>query len=234
MTQASPGQSGYSQQGPNDHSDEFNAIAFLVQQLIAQIESAMPVQVTAVHAGSGSPPPAPTVDVQLLVSQIDGNGNVVQNGVVYGLPVFRLQGGPWAIVIDPAPNDFGWIIAADRDITPVKATPGIQAPGSPRKYSYSDGIFLPCPFGGAVPAGTFYFKADGTWTLTDKNGNVLQGTSSGITATPASGGNFVIDGNLRVTGTVIGGYGGADQVGLTTHEHPTAATGAPSPPTPGT
>jgi hypothetical protein len=234
MTTASPGSAGISQQGPNDHSNAFNATAFLVKQLQAQVESMMPVQVTAVHPGSGSPPAVGTVDVQLLVSQIDGAGNVAQNGIVYGLPYFRLQGGPWAIIIDPAQNDFGFIIAADRDITSVKANPGIQAPGSPRKYSYSDGIFLSCPFGTTVPAGTFVFKADGTWTLTDQFGNVLNGSSSGITATPVSGGSFAVNGNITATGTIIGGFGGPDQVGLTTHEHPTAATGSPSPPTPGT
>ena len=36
------------------------------------------------------------------------------------------------------------------------------------------------------------------------------------------------------TGNITAGHGGGDSVGLQTHEHPTAAAGAPSPPTPGT
>ena len=216
MTQqtSTPGSAGYSQQGPNDHSSEFNRVAFLTKQFIAKIESMMPVQVVTVHPGSGSPPAGGTVDVQLLVSQIDGSGNVVQNGIVYGVPFFRLQGGPWAIIIDPAANDFGFIVTADRDITAVKANPGIQAPGSPRKYSYSDGIFVPCPFGGAPPVGTFVFNADGTWVLTDKFENVLQGSSSGIAVTTSAGGDFTVNG-----------------ISVTKHTHAvTAAPGETGPP----
>jgi phage baseplate assembly protein gpV len=44
----------------------------------------------------------------------------------------------------------------------------------------------------------------------------------------------VITGNVTVTGSIIAGFGGADQVNVQTHKHPTAAPGGPSPPTPGT
>ena len=236
MTQtAGQGSVGASQQGPNDSSSDYSKVAFLVRQIQAQLEVMMPVQVMTFHAGTGSPPTPGTVDVQLLVSQLDGNGNAVQQGIVYGLSCFRLQGGPWAVVMDPAANDFGFIIAASRDITAVKAKPGIQNPGSLRKYSYSDGVYL----GGAlnaVPSGTFWFKNDGTWVLTDKAGNVLQGDANGITATPASGKPFKVVGNLQVTGTIASGEGGGDQVSLQTHTHSGVTTGGGTsgPPTPGT
>ena len=42
------------------------------------------------------------------------------------------------------------------------------------------------------------------------------------------------DGNLSTPGKVVQGQGTPDQIGLGTHMHPTAATGSPSPPTPGT
>jgi hypothetical protein len=69
-------------------------------------------------------------------------------------------------------------------------------------------------------------------TFADAHGNTLAMTSAGIAITSTS--PIVVNGNLHVTGTVIGGFGGVDQVGLQTHEHPTAASGSPSPPTPGT
>lgn len=180
MTTASPSGGGVSQQGPNDHSNEFNRVAFLVRQMVANIEKMMPAQVTAANPGAGSPPVAGTVDVQLLVSQIDGNGTVLPNGVVSGVPYFRVQGGKWAVVVDPAVGDFGFIIAADRDISSVKAQPGVAAPGSPRKHSYSDGVFLPCPLSTAVPAATVWLKADGTFVITDANQNVVESTTSGL------------------------------------------------------
>jgi hypothetical protein len=117
--------------------------------------------------------------VQLLVSQVDGGGNVVQQGTVFGLPYFRQQGGPWAIILDPAVNDYGAIFAAARDISSVVKNPGIQQPGSQRKYNWADGIYL----GGAlnaVPAATIWLKPDGTLVITDKSGNVIQTTTTGI------------------------------------------------------
>lgn len=181
MTQtANQGSVGATQQGPNDASSEFSKAAFLVRQLQAQVDTMMPVQVIAVYPGAGSPPAAGTVDVQLLVSQIDGNNNVIAQGKVFGLPYFRPQGGPWAIIIDPAVSDFGYIIAASRDISNVVKNPGIQPPGSLRKYNFADGIYV----GGvlnAVPGATFWLKPDGTLQVTDKNGNVWQSTTSGWT-----------------------------------------------------
>jgi hypothetical protein len=53
-------------------------------------------------------------------------------------------------------------------------------------------------------------------------------TPSGIVITTT--GAVKINGNLQVTGSIISGQGGADQVGLQTHTHPSNG----SPPTPGT
>jgi hypothetical protein len=214
MTQPSDqGSVGASQQGPNDASSDFSKSAFLVRQMIAQmIDTMSPAQVTAVHPGSGSPPAAGTVDVQLLVSQIDGNGNVVQQGTVYGIPYFRLQGGAWAVVVDPAVGDFGYVIAASRDISSVVKNPGIQAPGSQRKYNFADGIFV----GGAlntVPTATVWLKSDGTVVITDQNQNVIETTSDGITLTPAGigvtiNGNLIVNGALQLGGALQSVSGG--------------------------
>ncbi len=232
---AAGGSVGAGQQDPIDSNSDWYVISFMIAQKIAELEIMMPVQVTAVHPGSGSPPAAGTVDVQLLVSLLDGAGNAVQQGIVYGLPYFRLQGGAWAIICDPAAKDFGFIISASRDITSVKAKPGIQNPGSIRKHSYSDGIFIPAPFSGAPPAGTINLKPDGTWTFTDKPGNVLQGDGNGITATPVSGKPFTVKGDLNVTGKIIGDDGSGGQVSLLTHTHGGVTTGGgvSGSPTPG-
>jgi hypothetical protein len=232
---ATSGSVGAGQQEPLDSNSDWYAISFMIAQKMAELEVMMPVQVVAVNPGSGSPPAAGTVDVQLLVSLLDGAGNAVQQGIVHGVPYFRLQGGAWAVVIDPAANDFGYVVSASRDITAVKAKPGIQNPGSLRKHSYSDGVYV----GGilnAVPAGRVWLKPDGTWSLTDKPGNVLQGDANGITATPISGKPFKVVGNLQVTGTIASGEGGGDQVSLQTHTHSGVQTGGGSsgPPNPGT
>ena len=254
---SSQGQIGAGQQDPFDSVSDFAVTSFIVRQMMALIETMLPVQVVAVNLGSGSPPAAGTVDVQILVSLIDGSGNVTPSGIVHGVPFFRLQGGSWSIICDPAINDFGFLIAAARDTSKVNANPGIKAPGSFRKYSYSDGIYV----GGALNAvstATVWLKPDGTWILTDKPGNVIQGNSNGISMTPAAGsvqvngaltvsgnlqlgGNIasvaggIYSGNLITSGNVIGGYGTGDQVGLKTHTHTSGSAGTPtSSPTAGT
>lgn len=207
-----------SQQYPTDSNSDFAVISFMIKQLMAELETMTPVQIKAVHAGSGSPPAAGTVDVQLLVSILDGNGNATKQGVVYGVPYFRVQGGPWAIVCDPGANDFGFIVAASRDISNVQANPGQVNPGSFRKQSFSDGIFVSAPFSSAVPQATVWLKGDGTLSISTKDGVVINSDGSGnlnLTAT-----TMKLTGNLRVTGSVIAGFGGADQVGLQTHVHP--------------
>lgn len=231
MTQtAQSGSIGAGQQTPEDSNSDPSVTIFMCRQLIAQLETAIPVQVHAVHAGSGSPPAAGTVDVQLLVSMLDGAGNQVNQGIVYGVPFFRMQGGPWAIICDPAVNDVGYLISASRDISKLANGASQQViPGSNRQYSYSDGIYIGGIFNN-VPAATIWLKSDGTWVLTDKPGNVVQGDGNGLTMTPLNGGFLKVNGTIHATGGIIAGFGGADQVGLQTHTHP--ANG--SPPTPGT
>lgn len=61
---------------------------------------------------------------------------------------------------------------------------------------------------------------DGKVTVADAGGCSLAFTNDG---------NAILTGNLNVSGSVIAGYGGADQVGLQTHRHtpgpgPTAGT----------
>lgn len=69
----------------------------------------------------------------------------------------------------------------------------------------------------------------GTVTAKTSAGMSVTLSASGIAINPA-GQPVTIDGDLHVSGAVIAGYGGADQVGVQTHLHP--SNGAP--PTPGT
>ena len=188
---ASSGSIGAGQQDPEDSNSDFWVVAFIVSQMMAQLETMMPVQVTAVHPGSGTPPAAGTVDVQLLVSQVDGANNATPQGIVYGIPYWRLQGGPWAVICDPAKDDYGYIVCASRDMSNVIKNPGIQVPGSLRQYSYSDGIYMGGAFN-TVPKCSVWLKSDGTLKISDTNGNVLDTTS----------GNWVFTGNVEMQGTL--------------------------------
>ena len=211
---AGAGSIGAGQQVPQDSDSEFTVANFIVRQIMAELETMTPVQVVAVHPGQGTPPKAGTVDVQLLVSLLDGAGNAVQQGIVSGVPYFRLQGGQWAIVCDPAVKDFGYIVSASRDISNVVKSPGIANPASYRKYSFSDSIYMGGCFN-AVPVAWVWCKSDGTLNIQDAKGNTLSSSASGW----ALGGNLAVTGSITATQEITRGFGGADQVTVGQHTH---------------
>ena len=130
----------YGQQNPNTLANEFNAMAFLVQQAMLRMQTVTLVKVVAVH-GAGVVPVG-TVDVQPMVNQMTGNRQSVPHATVFGIPFFRLQGGSNAVICDPQPGDIGLCGFASRDISVVKSTKAPANPGSFRAFDYSDGLYI--------------------------------------------------------------------------------------------
>lgn len=219
----------FGQQGTPDDTSDHNVIQFLIRQALGRARTAIPAKVITVHGGGVGAPP--TVDVQVLVNAIDGIGQQSAHDTMFAIPVFRLQGGPNAIIIDPVAGDIGYLVVSDRDISAFKANSGAQSnPGSYRRNSLSDAIY----FGGIVnPADPTQFVqfTDTGVKVFDKNGNKIEMSSGSIKLTATK---VTIQGDLDVTGEVTAGAGGSDSVGLQTHQHPTAVSGSPSSPTPGT
>jgi hypothetical protein len=173
------GSFGYGQQTPNDFSNELNAIAFVIRQMMSQLNIMQPVQVQTVHGGAGAIAAAGTVDVLPLVNQIDGAGFSTPQGTVYGIPWFRLQGGNGAVICDPVANDIGFVVCADRDISAVKASKQQSNPGSPgRRYDIVDGIYIGGFLNGS-PTAYLDFASTGI-QIVDGQGNTITTTSGGI------------------------------------------------------
>lgn len=204
-----------------DEASDLTAHSFLISQVLAKIPGATLVLVRNV-TNSGGVAPVGFVDVTPMVNQIDGGGNATPHGVVYGLPYVRIQGGANAIILDPQAGDIGVAIFASRDLSAVKRTRQISNPGSRRRGSMSDGIYIGGCLNG-TPSQYVAFSASGI--------TLVSPTEVTITAptTTVNGDLLVVGGNAAVTGAVIAGAGGADQVGLQTHRH-----GGGSAPTPGT
>jgi hypothetical protein len=133
------------QQSATAGGSEFNAIAFLVEQMIGRANTATLVKVLAC-TNSGDVSAVGFVDVQLLVNQLDGSGQAISNATVYKVPYFRLQGGTNAVILDPKVGDIGIAVFADHDISSVKANKGQANPGSWRRFDVSDGLY----FGGVL------------------------------------------------------------------------------------
>ena len=277
------------QQPAGAATSEFNALAFIVQQALGIVRTMTIVRVEAVYDSAGQPvtetgnvAPVGSVDVLPLVNLMDGIGTATEHVTVFGLPYVRLQGNGNAIIADPVKGDIGLALVSDRDISSVKSTKDQANPGSFRRFSLADSVYLGSILS-AAPVQYLRFRSDGLElvdkngnsivlkptgmtqtdlfgnvldthaagvTLTDVNknildtsptgitftdlfGNVLATTSAGLTWTDVKGNVWasgasgitltaplvVMTGNLHVEGAVIGGFGGADQVGLQTHTH---------------
>ena len=226
-TVSNPGQTGYGQADPFDSNSLFDVINFMISQKVAKIAVAKMVQVVAVGSS--------TVDVQILTNQLDGSGNATPNAKVYGIPFFQMRGAGWSISLPPSVGDVGMMCCSDSDISALKNAAANNAtnlqvnPGSYRRNNISDGLYFGGFLNSAATKGTFALGSDGSLTITDSFGNVIQTSSAGISFTPA-GGVLKVVGQIQATEGITAGAGGADSVTLQSHTHP--SNGAP--PTPGT
>lgn len=116
-------------------SSEYNALTFVIRELLSTRSYVTLVQVIAVDV-------AGTVDVQPMVNQIDADGAPIPHGVVNGVPWFTLQAGLNAVILTPEVNDIGLCVFADRDISSVVVNKAISNPGSMRQSDMADGLYL--------------------------------------------------------------------------------------------
>lgn len=119
----------------------------------------MPVQVVGTTAGGLVAAPG-TVTLVPQINQVNGGGAPVPRGRVYGVPVWRYQGGASAIILDPVVGDLGMAFVAMRDISLFKATGAQANPGSFRRYNLADSIYVGAILG-ASPTSYLRFDASG-------------------------------------------------------------------------
>lgn len=156
----SPGSTGFQGlQFSENTASQFNAIAFLVQSMLAGIATAALVQVKGV-TNNGGVSPSGFVDIQPMVNQVDGDGNAVPHGTIYHCPYFRLQGGANAVILDPQVGDVGIAVFASRDISSATAARAVANPGSARTFDYADGLYIGGVLNGA-PTQYVQFSEDG-------------------------------------------------------------------------
>jgi hypothetical protein len=172
------------------------------------VRTAVVVKIMGVDGTNDTLAPVGTVDAMPLVKQMDGAGKCFSHGTIFSLSYVRMQGGTNAIICDPKVGDLGLAVICDRDISSVKANKGEANPGSRRKFSLSDGVYIGGMLNG-MPEQYVFFTPTGM-KLADKNGNVIEMKVGSIDVTTAA---------FRVNGAIIAGFGTADQVGLQTHIH---------------
>jgi len=189
---------------PADGGSAFNAMSFIARQVLGQVWSATIVKVTAVHGGGLSTPP--TVDVQPLVNQIDGQGNSTPHGTIFGLPCCRLQGGLSSVVLDPVVGDLGLAVFADHDISSVVKNSAQANPGSRRRFDPADGLYV-CTLLGQAPTTYVQFGASGAINIVGVGTVTVQAPHVTVTSNDvnlgATGGAAVARVGDSVSGGVI-------------------------------
>jgi hypothetical protein len=120
---------------------EYERLQYMVRNVLSGVRTSLPVVIKSV-TNSGGVSPIGYVDIQPLVSQVAGNGQVFDHGTIYNVPYMRVQGGANAIIIDPQVGDIGIALFCDRDISAVKDAKKPSAPSSKRKHDMSDAIYM--------------------------------------------------------------------------------------------
>lgn len=229
MTDVTQGQDGFfGQKGYNSSNSQFNSIMFMIQQALGLTNTIKLVKIKKV-ADVGAVAPVGFVDVQPLVNMMNGIGDASEHGTIFNIPYFRIQGGRNAVIIDPEVDDIGIMVCADRDISSVKESKKVGNPGSFRRFSMADGLYIGGVLNGE-PEQYVRFSEDGI-EIADKHENTIEMGEDGITINGVTfNRDGQVDGDLPVTGDVTAKAGTGQFVRLSTHTHPANN----SPPTPGT
>ena len=133
---------------------------YIINNLIANIHTMMPVKILSVTVPPDSLAPIGRCEVLPLVQQIDGSNNVYPMGKIINVPYLRVQGGSNAIVIDPQVGDVGLCGFCERDISIVKRTGGLSAPDTRRKYDINSAVYMFTMMSG-TPTQYIHFKTSG-------------------------------------------------------------------------
>jgi phage baseplate assembly protein gpV len=121
---------------------EIDALRFVIQQTLAEVATSTVVKVVNARSNGELAPPG-TVDVQILVHQVDGTGKTFPHGTIFNVPYKRNQCGQHGIIMDPKVGDVGVIVCASRDISAVKVNQGVASqPGSLRRHDLADALYV--------------------------------------------------------------------------------------------
>lgn len=120
------------------------------------------------------------VDILPLVTRTDPSGAMIDNSPVFNVPVWRLQRGDSAVIMDPVAGDIGLATICDRDNSIVRINRKQSVPGSKRTHSKSDAVYL----GGVLNGqpSQFIEFADGAINITTPNPVNINCSSVNITA----------------------------------------------------
>lgn len=205
-------------QQPESSATDLQALEFLIDAVLAHVRTAQQVEVMAVSGGGLGP--IGTVDVQPLVSQVNGIGQGQAHGTIYGRPYIRWQGGTSAIILDPVIGDKGLLVCCDRDTSNVIATLAAALPASLRRFDFADGVYIGCNLSNTTPTDYVWVKpASAGIAIVSAGPITIQGSQINMTGpVNANGAQITNAGEVKdALGKVLG-----------THDHSSGTLVAPS------
>lgn len=179
------GETDYVYREGSSGASKFDVLKFFFRRQLAKVRTTTIVKVLSV-TNDGGVTAVGFVDVQPLVQQVDSQGNAVDLPPIYKVPYLRIQGGTNAVILDPQVGDLGIAVFGDRDLSAVKSAKQKSPPGSGRRHSLADALYLGGILNGA-PTQYVQFNSDGITVLSP-------------TAVLIKAPNVKIDGKLEVTG----------------------------------
>jgi len=213
----SDGYTGF--RGAKGIGSEATALRFMVDSVLSEVATSAVVTVVSARSNGEVAPPG-TIDVQLLVHQIDGDGNAHPHGTIFNIPYHRAQTGTNGIIMDPKVGDIGVIVCASRDISAVKANKGdASTPGSLRRHDLADALYIGTVIAKQAPEQYVQFTDNGMALLTKKDMAITATGTLTINAAAIkivgpieqTGGTITSNGkhidNTHVHGGVQGGLG---------------------------
>ncbi len=162
-----------------------------LRRVLANVHTSMICEVVAC-TNSGSVAGVGTVTLKILMNQVDSNGNTVAPGaMLYGVPYGRVSSGTNGIIMDPVAGDIGMASFCEKDISIIMANYGAGNPGSNRRNSISDAVFV-CYVGKTIPTQYVRFLPAG--------GGIDVVSPTALTATIGSGST---QGNLTMNSSGV-------------------------------
>jgi hypothetical protein len=167
----------------SEAGSETGALNFLVKSALSEVATSHVVKVVKVRSNGEVAAPT-SIDVQIVVHQIDGDGNAHPHGTIFNVPYHRAQNGTNGIIMDPKEGDIGVIVCASRDISSVKANKGdASVPGSHRRHDLADALYVGTVIAKNAPEQYVQFTDEGMAMLTPNNMDVTAKKDMSISVT---------------------------------------------------
>jgi hypothetical protein len=173
------------------------------------------------------------IQAKVLTSLNAQNYSDVTITALVDVPVQFPSGGGYTLTFPLTAGDEGIVVFSCRCIDKWWASGGVQPQAEMRMHDVADGMFVP---GLRSQPRVISGVSTNSAQLRSDDGAMRIELAAGHVLNIVAPGGVNVTGNLSVSGSVIAGVGGADQVTLQSHKHAGVTTGGGSTavPTPGT